>query len=239
MGVPKTDSGRPIVNIGAPEMLDGSPYVSPCMFPSGVYLYITGAGDGQGMGDGAAFSMSSEVEGDSVLEFSFLDWVLTAGGAAYPAGGELGDWASFAVYCPATPVVPNGTNTGNCNVVNGVIIPAAGDGAFDVNLAQANPVLTPLKDGFWEWDFPNTGKGTVSLGTPGASRAHLIAADYPLARFANRVPLMGSQERSFTLPAIEPKIMLPHWKGKVTLHNGGHAGLKMAWHLMLARIRTV
>jgi hypothetical protein len=222
-----------------PRQQDGSPYVSPCMFPSGVYLYITGAGDGENIGDGQEFIVSSEVEEDKVVEFQFLDWVLIAGGALLPVGVQQGDWASMGVYCPATPVTPNGGGTGNCNVVEGIIVPAAGDGAFDVDLGQANPVLTPLKDGYWDWDFPNTGKGTVSMGDPGKAAAHLIAADYPLARFVNKVPLIREEHLEFTIPAIEPKIMLPHWKGKVTVHNSGHTGLKVGWYLTTARVRTV
>lgn len=222
-----------------PTQTDGSPYVSPCMFPSGVYLYITGAGDGAGLGDGAAFSLESEAAGDTTKEFSFADWVLMAGGASFTKGAVIGDWASFEVYCPATPVTPNGSNIGNCNVVTGIIVPAAGNGAYDVDLVAANPILTPAKDGYWEWSFPDTGKGTVTAGSPGKAGAHLLAVDQSIIRFANRIPLLDEGERNFTIPAIEPKVMLPHWKGKVTLYNAGHTGLKMAWHLLLARRRTV
>lgn len=219
---------------------DGSLFTSPCIFPAGVYLYITSSGDGSGIGDGPAFLMSSEAIGDTTLEFSFLDWVLMAGGASFSEGAQRGDWASFEVYCPATAVTPNAEGTGNCNVVNNVVIvPAAGNGAFDVDLALANPILTPLKDGFWEWDFPLTGKGSVSVGDPGKAGAHLLTVDKPLVRFANRIQLMGNGERNFSIPAIEPKIMLPHWKGKVTLHNAGHTGLAMCWHLLVSRTRTV
>lgn len=222
-----------------PRQQDGSPYVSPCMFPSGVYLYITGADDDAAVGDGAQFILSSEEEGNTSFEFSFLDWILVAGGALLPDGAQIGDWASMEIFCPATPVVPNGGGTGNCNVVEGIIVPAAGDGAYDLDLGTANPVLTPLKDGYWNWDFPNTGKGNVTMGNPGNAGAHLIAADYPLARFVNKVPLLAGTHLEFTIPAIEPKIMLPHWKGKVTLHNAGHTGLKIGWYITSARVRTV
>jgi hypothetical protein len=126
---------------------------------------------------------------------------------------------------------------GNCNVVNGVIVPANGDGAYDVELSTANPVLTPLKDGYWEWDFPPMGKGTVTMGEPGKSQAHLIAAPVTLIRFVNRVQLFDGR-MDFTIPAVEPKIVLPHWKGKVTIHNSGHTGLKVCWYFTVARIRT-
>jgi len=227
-----------LVSLAGPKQVDGSPYFSPCMFPSGVYLYITGAGDGTERGNGQAFQLSSETEENKVVEFGFLDWVLVAGGGVLVKGAQLGDHATMEVYCPATPVVPNGGNTGNCNVVNGIIVPAAGNGSYDVNLAQANPVLTPLKNGYWEWDFPLTGKGTVTLGAPGQAGAHLIAADYPLTKFINKTPLRDGH-MDFTISAIEPKILLPHWKGKVTVHNAGHTGLEVAWYLTTARVQTI
>jgi hypothetical protein len=225
--------------LAGPKQADGSPYFSPCMFPTGVYLYITGAGDGTELGNGQSFWLTSEAAEDKLVEFQFLDWVLIAGGGMVISGGEIGDYCSMMVYCPATPITPNGSGTGNCNLVNGIIVPAAGNGAFDVDLTQANPVLTPLHDGYWEWDFPNTGRGTVTVGVPGKAGAHLIAVDYNLIRFVNRVPLVDNAALDFTIPAIEPKIMLPHWKGRVTVHNHGHAGLEASWHITTARVRTV
>lgn len=223
-----------------PKQSDGSPFVSPCMFPSGVYLYITGCGDDEAVGDGDLLHLESEEAGDTPFVFGFVDWVLIAGGAAYATGAQPGDWMRFEVYCPATPVTPNPNNTGNCNIVNppGIIVPAAGDGAYDLDLAQANPVLTPLHDGFWDWDFSPTGRGTVSVGAPQQAKAHLIPADYPLTCFVNKVAL-SDQALDFTIPAIEPKIMLPHWRAKVTLHNSGHTGLKVDWYVTTARVRTV
>ena len=225
----------------APLASDGSPFVSPCIFPSGVYLQLFGASD-----DGSVeFHVTSEAQGDAVKEWSNNDWVLMAGGGMVCEGGKAGDWCSLEVYCPGTVVVPNAGGTGNCNVVQGVIVPAAMNGSFDVDLDEANPVLTPLKDGYWEWQtsadaksFPNTGKGVVAVGDPGHAGAHLIAVDYPLARFARRMPVIGNQHFNFTIPAIEPKIILPHWRTKVTVHNVGHAGLVVGWYLSVARVKT-
>lgn len=221
------------VNLG-PMATDGSPFVSPCMFPAGVYLQMFGSSD-----DGSVlFQASSDSLGDSVLEWSNRDWVLMAGGGLAVKGGEPGDWISLDVFCPATPTVHNPAHTGNCNVVNGVIVPANGDGLSDVDLALANPVLTPLRDGYWSWNFPNTGRGTVTVGEPGRSQAHLLTSSYPLAAFARKLPVIGSQHYDLTVPAVEPKIILPHWRTRVTLHNGGHAGLAAGWYLTVARVQT-
>lgn len=226
------------------KLSDGTHMVTPCLFPSGVYLYISGAGDGAGYGDGAVFNIESDTAGDSEVEWSYNDWVLVAGGGILYKDAEIGDYLSLLTYCPATVVTPNGGNTGNCNLspigggVN-IIVPAAGDGAYDVDLGSANPVIAPLRDGFYEWSFPNTGKGTVTVGTPMQSRCNLFDTQMNLVRYVCKAPILGSGFIDVSVPAVEPKIVLPHWKAKAVVHNCGHLGLKVAWHVTTARVQTV
>lgn len=228
-----------------PKAIDGTPISLPCLFPAGVYLYIAGAGDDatNGRGAGQEFNASRATQGESVVEWAFNDLVYLAGGGASFVGAELGDWASLETVAPATAVTPNGSNTGNCNVVDGVIVPAAGNGAYDVDLATAVPVPAITDDGYngyWEWDYPVVGKGTISVGAPGTAHFHLIAAEVKLVRFANKLQLLGGGDLDMTLPAVEPKAMLPHWKGRLTLHNHtGHAGLQVVWFLHTARVATL
>jgi hypothetical protein len=225
------------------RLSDGSPFVSPCLFPSGVYLYLTGSGDSSTeRGAGDAYALSSEAAGSVSQEWSFLDWVLAAGGGIAFKGAELGDHVSLLVYAPATPVTST-PGTGNCNLVDPgtgaaiLIVPATG-GSHTVDLASCAPVPSPTYQGFFDWDYPHTGKGTVSLGVPQAAKYNLFTVDIPLVRFVNKLPILGAGEIDITIPAVEPKIILPHWKGKATLVNGGHTGLKLSWWLALARVQT-
>lgn len=237
----------------APKTSDGKPIFLPNLFPGPVQLYIAGSGDHatNGRGMGQAFVASSDVEGDTVVEWGFNDWLYLAGGGIQVKDGEIGDYVEMTAYCPATPVTPNGSNTGNCNLVDpGVgsailIVPAAGDGAYDVDLAQAN--LVPAHEtydesnpaGYWEWTAPEVGKGTITAGDePSKEFWHLFAVDIQLAKFVAKLPLMGTFMADITVPAVKPKKILPHWKMKVTLHNGGHTGLKLAWYLVTARKKT-
>jgi len=234
-----------------PKGSDGTPASLPCLFPTGVYLYLAGSGDSETTrGAGDPFSLSSDAEGDSTLSWSFMDWVLIAGGGISCKGAESGDYATMEVYAPATPVTPNAGGTGNCNLVDpGVgadilIVPAAGNGAYDMDLATAVPVpawnpVSGVCSGFFEWDKPNTGKGTISIGTPQASHFNLFAIDISLNRFANKLPLLGDGVLDFNIPAVEPKTVMPHWKWRVTLHNAGHTGLHGAWYITTARMQTV
>jgi hypothetical protein len=250
-----THSGDPLptapmaVTLATPQTSDGKPIFQPSMFPGGVYLYITGAGDGTARGNGSPFAVSSDAVGESTVEFSFNDWVYLASGGLMWQGAGFGDWVNFDFFSPSSPVTPNGSNTGNCNLVDpGVgaailIVPANGNGAYDVNLAQASPVPAygpnDTLNGYWDWSEPTTGRGTIQASaTPGLAGWHLFAVQIPLVRFANRLHLLGSGAMVMNPPAIKSKKMLPHWKGKVTLHNEGHVGLKVAWYLATARAQT-
>lgn len=248
---PETAGGVPIVYIESPRTSDGKQIVLPNLFPGGVTLYFCGAGDSNTeRGAGDLFAITSEVQEDKVLEFSFMDWVYMAGGGLIWSAAELGDFVSMDLYCPATPVTPNLTGTGNANLIDpGVgaailIVPAPGNGAFDIDLATANLVPSdPDEDdagtGFFTWDNPDTGKGVVTVGSPGASQYNLFAAPIPLARFVNKFPMLDNGRQDITVAAIKIKKILPHWKIKVTVHNSGHAGLKAAWYCTTARVKTL
>lgn len=248
-------SGQPLpstatqVSLDTPKTSDGKIIFQPSMFPGGVYLYITGAGDDGQRGNGQSFAFASDEVGDSSIEFGFKDWVYLASGGLLWQNAEFGDWVSFSFHAPASVVTPNGTNTGNCNLVDpGVgnpvlIVPANGNGAYNINLADANPIPAygpnDAPVGYWDWSEPNTGRGVITpSASPGKAGWYLFAVDMPLVRFANRVHLLGSGAMDMNPPPIKSKKMLPHWKGRVTLHNSGHTGLKVAWYLATARAVT-
>lgn len=245
-GLPLTEDAPP-VKLDAPTTADGKIIVQPSMFPGGVYLYITGAGDDGARGNGQPFAIESDAVGDSSIEFSFKDWVYLSSGGFSWQGGAFGDYVTFEFYAPASPVTP-AAGAGNCNLVDPGVgapilaVPAAGNGAYNIDLANAVPVpaygVNDAPVGYWTWTEPNTGKGAIAAGAPGASPWHLFAAPIPLVRFANRLPLLGSGAMDMNPPPIKSKKMLPHWKGKVILHNSGHEGLKAAFWLATARAQT-
>jgi hypothetical protein len=260
-GLVAAHSGEAIIHpatvlLGSPETSDGKPIFLPCLFPGNVFLYPTGAGDNvtnQTRGDGQAFVVKCSAEQDYNVEFQFIDWVYLAGGGIKWKNGEEGDWVSLAIYAPATPVTPNGSGTGNCNLVDpGVgaailIVPAAGNGAYDVDLEDAIPVPSYTENeegiqtpnGFYNWSDPDTGSGVVTAGVPQASPYNLFAVALDLVRFANRLQLEGAEIQDLTVPAVKPKKILPQWKFKVTAHHAaGTADLVVHWWLTTARIKT-
>jgi len=246
----------PEVTLASPSTSDGKPIFLPCLFPGNVYLYPTGAGDNvtnQTRGDGQSFVVKCTAEQDYNVEFQFIDWVYLAGGGIKWKNGEDGDWVSLLIYAPATPVTPNGSNTGNCNLVDpGVgaailIVPAAGNGAYDVDLEDAVPVPAYTEDeegvqtpnGFYTWSAPDTGSGVISASVPQVSPYNLFAVAIDLVRFANRLQLEGTEIQDLTIPAVKPKKILPQWKFKVTAHHAaGTSNLEVQWWLSTARTKT-
>jgi hypothetical protein len=225
-----------------PKTHDGKLQVSPDIFPGGVALYVAGVGDNTGVGDGQIFNASSEEAGDVNVEFGFKDWVYAAGGGITCEGGQIGDYVDLKIYCPANVVEESVDNTGNCNKVSlggglNLIVPAAGNGAFDIDLAEASPVPAEGNDGYWDWSEPDTGRGTITA-LPGVGKYNIIEQQIPLSSFVRKFPLIADGLIDITIPALKPKKVLPHWKWVFTLHNSGHTGLKVGWYLMTARVKS-
>ena len=100
------------------------------------------------------------------VEIPFMEAMQLLGGSVYwrPIGSwDFEDTWNLLIRLPATVAVPNGTNTGNCNLVPtglgfNIIVPAAGDGAYDVDLETVVPVpdgyspATQTGSGYWNVD---------------------------------------------------------------------------------------
>ena len=129
----------------APRTSDGRAIVLSSLFPSNVFFYINGAGDGVATrGNGTQFNASRSTNGDTIVEWQYLDWIYASGGGLYWQNGQVGDYADMLISAPASVVTPNGGGTGNCNLVpvtgGNLIVPAPGNGAYDVDLATAVPI---------------------------------------------------------------------------------------------------
>jgi len=237
--------GNETIYLNGPRTEDGKLIVLPNLFRGDVDLYFPGEGDLSGQrGGGNAFTASSESVGDTPVQFQFSDWIYLAGGVLLYEGGEIGDTINMKAFAPATTVtVADPVNTGNCNLVDvggfNLITPAAGDGTHDVADVDKIPVPSPDVTGYWDWDGPDEGLGAVTASAnPGAADYNLFDIQLDLACWVKNVPIIGAGSVDFKLSALKPKKILPHWKFEVSLHNGGHAGLKVAWHLLTARKKT-
>jgi hypothetical protein len=234
---------------------DGKPIVLTSHFPGGVYYYVTGAGDGastRGDGEACGIQVSGTDPSDpDPIDVDFLDSLYLEGGILTWTNARYGDWISMGLVIPATPApVANGGGTGNCNLVAlgggaALIVPAAGNGAYDVDLATAIPVPAYNEEsgaatGYWEWSDPDTGKGTVTASaTPGSAKWNLLNFSPPMVRFINRFRLLGDGSLDLK-PPIKPKKILPHWKFRTTVHSVGRPSgtLDIVWTLKTGRVQT-
>jgi len=230
----------------------------PTLWRGDLISYHTGTGDDivNGIkGEGEEFQIISSVIEVVEKEFQFLEFVYLAGGGYRWSGASIGDWVSLLLYAPASPVVANATNTGNCDLSDAggslpapiLIVPnSANTGAYDVNLSEkynANvnftkvvPVPSEDETGFVDWN-EDTEEVTWNLEQKG--KFNLFVADIDLARFVNKVRLMGNGYRELTIPAVKAKKILPHWRFKVSLNNSGNKTLEFIWDLVTARKKTI
>ena len=243
-------SSYAVVRLSSPTTLEGAPIFLPCSFPSSIYLYVSSAGDnieGQARGAGSLLIFKSETEESVVKYAQFMDPVYEADAIIQYSGadqnGTDSDYLMVEVIAPTSTVTPNGTNTGNCNVVSHVIVPAAGNGAYDIDL-ETGAIPIPAKDaegnlnGYWDYAFTRTGKGAVTPNVGGVGGYHLLDVEQLLLKHGNRCALLGSGNFNISMLPIEPKALLPHWKGKFTVHNYGHTGLKVSVILKIGRAAT-
>jgi len=236
----KTDANKS----SEPRASDGKIINLNSIFPTDLYFYETGSGDGDVRGNGDRIYFTTSIEEVKTLEISFNDWVYLGGGRVFFTGAVFGDYFSMELYAPASSVEENLSNTGNCNVQNHLIIPAAGNGSYDVDLDTAVPVPaydenTGVKSGFWNWSNPDTGKGTISPGIPQASEWYLFDVPITMSRPQNKINIVGSGNYESLVP-IKSKKILPHWKTKFILsHTVGTHTLTVGASLLTARKVTV
>jgi hypothetical protein len=233
-----------------PRTSDGKRITLTSLFPGGVYYYLTGQGDTTTTrGDGEAFEVS--VSGTSASDptpsdFDFLDWVYVAGGSVRWKNAVLGDYVSMELVIPATPAPTSTPGTGNCNIVNTVVlVPAAGNGSHTVDLTTAIPVpaadeVLGTSTGYWDWSEPDTGKGTITASaTPGAAKWHLMTVAPSVVRFINRLRILGDGTEDVS-PDIKPKKILPHWLFRIAVHSAGRpsGNLDVTWSIKTGRVKT-
>lgn len=235
--------------MGYPQTPDGKRLVTTNCFPNNLVVQMVGAEDDatNGRGEGPKFQLTRSDDGEAELDFQFLDAIHMTSGVALFKGAILGDWAEFKAYAPATVATLNESDTGNCNLIDipntggtlHIIIPAAGDGAYDVDLEDCVPVPNPTHEGYVSVESNDIGPSTITWAS-GAGGHDLYDFAMDLNRFAAYCPLLGSGKVEYGIENVRAAKVLPEWKFHVKLHNeGGSHTVEMAWFLILARLKTV
>lgn len=232
---PTTKDGKPIFHLDAPEEDDGKPVVVMTPGPRGYRTFFTSRGDdpaptppASGRGEGPEIGLdipsTDSFPKDYSAEWSYSEVSYAHDGQLCwkdPANFGRKDHFSLSVKGQATAPTVNGTNTGNCNLVNvggvyNVIVPAAGDGTHDVDLATACPVPTgKAKNGFWDVD-KETGAITPSA-TPGASKWLLL--DIPFQSYFLRCVSMIHPMGVFDIDTYMAEWISERWTWQLDVHK--------------------
>lgn len=231
---------------GAPvDIANNRMLVVPFPADFGANLWLTGCGDDvangvRGGGPALAFTFAdvqrSTPETQSV-EVQFLEQVQLHDGSLFvsnPGGWAVGDEWSFGAVLPATVVTPNGGGTGNCNLVplpaGNLIVPAAGDGAYDVDLATAVPV--PGAGGFWDYDYVTDVLAVSSA--PGAAGFHLLDTEQ-VAYVQRRVPVPFNPTGEFNFDAYDAQRIAVRWKLRLSVKKASNGPGQVAGWIVVFR----
>lgn len=152
-----TPEGTALFSLDSPREVDKKPVMVNSPATEGTFTWLSSRGDdlsptppasGRGTGNQAFLSFSAPDTKE--VELQFCEPVeLHDGHVSWKGEWGFEDSWGLSVRMPATVATPNVGNTGNCNLVDtgygfNIVVPAAGDGAYDIDLDQA----VPIPDGY-------------------------------------------------------------------------------------------
>ena len=258
-GIVAVHSGEPLPSSVSPVTLtspSGHPITTPqdrllvVNFPAdfGANLWLTGRGDdvaNSKRGDGTALSMTfadvsrptPEVQS---LDIEFMEQVQLHDGQLFvgdPSTWDVGDEWTFGVYIPETVATPAPGNDGNCNLVDAggfnVIVPAAGDGTHNVDLATAVPV--PDASGYWDYDYSTN----VLTASESPGQAAFVLLDVPVQAYMQKsVPVPFHPMGVFDFDAYDAQRISPRWKLRLSVKKVSNGPGKLAGWIVVFRAQN-
>lgn len=238
---PKEHDGVPIITLDSPHERDKKPVMVMSPATEGWNTWIVGAGDDLETGvrgGGDQFILDFEdgyLPQTKIIDFEFTENLEIHDGQLSwepPEKWSRLDKFSLGVYIPPTPTTFNPLGTGNCNIINEqgisgqldsyIIIPAAGDGYYDLDLDEAIPVPA-TGAGFWNCDYDS---GDVTYGQMG-SNYHLLAVS--VQSWLMRNIIMSHPGGWFDIDVYKTEWFHKRWKlrwevYKATPGDGGISG---------------
>jgi len=243
---------------GNPTAEDGKEYVSPDLFPLGYFMVHAGRADDVPNGTiwgGDRFKVARTTVGVTDVEFQFIEHVLLAGGAVTRLNGKIDDYIDMTLYAPATAGTSNpGAGAYDKYSVGGglnLYIPnATAEGDWDLNLTEklnanvnftkAVPVPASKVDGAYTgWFDYDLGSHILAFNSGQTGAYNLFDGVVNLSKHVVANPLLGEGKGCTIVPAVKPAMVLPHWKFKVSITEGGSDhDLDAVWKLIIGRKST-
>jgi hypothetical protein len=216
---------------------DGKVSMSPFPAPEGFNTWLAGRGDdpnpagydsGRGDGQPLMVTFSDQESGTKYIDVRFTETIaLHDGEVNWTPKEEWGknDEFGVGVFFPATPTEAAPGSDGNCNKVpipgGNMIIPAAGDGAYNVDLSSASVhgafgTVVPIPangslemGGFWAMDIQ------TSIVSPivGDEKKKFALLDFspPIGWLIKRIPTISSRA-IFELDVYRVEVFHPNWR---------------------------
>jgi len=249
-GEPLEDDAVEVKIEGARFDSDGKQVIVPTPAPGGSYTWYTSCGDDlgppvkRGEGTVAHIVYAAEETGAKNIELQFAEGVYLHDGEINwkPVSGFSGiDLFSVYVKFAVSSVTPNPGGTGNCNLMdapyNYIVIPAAGDGEYDVDLSAAVPI--PDSSGPW---VVNERTEEITIYTDSAElgkydqRIQILLVEPPPIYLCRNVSL-GSPRGVFEIDAYLVEWISRHWKLGMVLEKNyaGTEPCEMNGFMMLFR----
>jgi hypothetical protein len=222
-GEPLPDAAKPVTIEGSRFDSDGKQVIVPTPAPAGSFTWYTSAGDQlaplkRGEGTPTRITFAAAETGMKTVELDFAEGVYIHDGEISWRGVDDFDGTdTFSVYVKfdQTNITPNGGGTGNCTLYNGyLILPMAGDGDYDVDLAAACPIPSS-SDGQW---VVNEKTEEITVYVDGQTlgkydqRCVLLYGITPQNLYLIRNVSMGSPRGIFEIDAYLVEWMSKHWK---------------------------
>lgn len=223
---------------------------------SDTQMWLAGAGDdieNQVRGEGPEIIMEfadvvREEPEIQHLDIQFLEWVQLHDGQVIvttPSQWYIRDKWNWGIHLTESEVTLNETNEGNCNVVNSqgepgqpdsvIVVPAAGDGAYDVDLSVAVPVPANGQ-GFWRYDY-----ATDTLepsATPGQASYHILLIPVT-AYFMRTVTIPCHPAGNFDFDAYKAERIFKRWKLRLTVKKVSNGpGALSGWVVVFREYNT-
>jgi hypothetical protein len=209
-------------------------------FPAdfGASMWLTGRGDdpntgSRGTGPALQFTFADVVRAvpeTQTIDIQFIEQFQLHDGQFFvkdPQNWDLGDEWSLCAHLEATTVVPNATNTGNCDLFDlggyNAIVPAMGTGTHDVDLATATPI--PQAGGYWNYDYFKD-ELTMSA-TPGFAEFMLLDVEVD-AYMQKNVPIPFHPHGVFDFDAYDAQRLSVRWKLRLSVTKASNGPGKVA-----------
>lgn len=245
-----TLNGMLITTSDAPHEGDRKPVMVNSPATEGTFTWLSSRGDdlnptppASGRGDGTQLFLSFTEPDTKEVEIQFCEPIeLHDGHVSWQGDWGFEDSWNVAVRMPATVATENVGNTGNCNLVAtglgfNVVVPAVGDGAYDIDYAQAVPIpdgySTKTGEGTGYWDVVQHWSEDITPHADGKGEYNFY--DVALEMFFCKNMDCGSNLKIWDLDAYKAEWVSKKWKVCFSATRATSGAGKIGGYLMIFR----